>query len=130
ILGSASIDQHLLTGELRAAIRIDGILRGGLRDRQRVRDAIRCARAREHDRAGAVSHHRLDDVDEAGDVDAIIGERPRYRFPPVSQRCKMDYGIRSLARENTIEILGIEDIALEKRAPASEFGMSLRQVVE
>jgi hypothetical protein len=125
-----NIGEDLLAGEFRSPVRADGILRRAFRDRKRRRNSIGRARAREHDCPRAEARHGIEHVDEAGNIDAVIGERLFHGLAHISERGEMNDGGRTMSRERRSQRGGIKDIALHQRTPAHEFGVSAREVIE
>lgn len=106
------ISEDLLAGELRASIRADGILRGVFGDGKRRGGPISCARAREHDSARAEAHHGVEHVDEPGDIDAVIRERPLDGFADISKRGEMNDRGRTVLGEGGGQRGRIKNVAL------------------
>ncbi len=124
VLCAARMCEDLLADKLGLSVRIDRTLRRILNNWLTIRNAIRCTRTREHNRAGGVAQHRLDNVDKARDIDPIIGERARHRFSDIGQSGKMDDGAGPVSLERRIERGEVENIALDEWAPAHEIGVA------
>ena len=123
VLCAARMCEDVLADKLGLSVRIDRMLRRILSDWLTIRNAIRCARTREHNRAGGVAQHRFDNVDKARDIDPIIGERARHRFSDIRQSSKMHHGAGPVSLERRIERGEVENIALDERTPAHEIGV-------
>jgi len=65
-----------------------------------------------------VPQHGLHHIDEARDIDPVVGKRRRHRFPDIGERGEMDDGGGAVLREGGVERRGIEDVAFNERAEA------------
>ena len=56
---------------------------------------------------GVVAQHRLENVDDARDVDPVIGERARHQFSGIGQSGKMDDVAGPVSLEGRIQRCGV-----------------------
>ena len=50
-----------------------------------------------------MTQHRLKNVDEARDIDPVVDERTRHRFPNIGERGEMDHRAGAMSLEGRIE---------------------------
>ena len=74
--------------------------------------------------------HGLHHVDEACDIDVVVGKWLRHRLPDIGKRGEMDDGARTMLRERRIQCGNIENVTLHEGAPAHELCVPFGEVVE